>query len=1548
MVMSTKNGQLHVLEWMSVLLQKQISITKDPPEQLLLDCCQVLKQLENSLNFDSQENNTKENLNLFLLACQKYGVPSHEVLSSRVDSKLTNRGLLQIMEAVGLISEKKSQKPFFSTRSPPKVQKSKVRFQNKSETGFNNLIREEFHKIKQLCSTMTPMKKNDTAWKKEWSKSPYLTLHRTLDPGFKLSPNTYQQPKYFEKRIQQYYAIGRVEFSLQLVRQQKHTNQLENVILRLNRSEFSIDVKENGSYQYRYSKVLNSKIRLSQNDPNLFQLVIYENKVRKETEQEKEKEKEKEKKKETEKENERDKETEKEKEIEKEKEKVLEINKENQEIKKEKEIIKPVLELKLISKNTEERNLISKTFQMFKNYYGESPEFNHISGYILGTKNEIMSISLRCLCQGEAIFRVKMINKNNRKLDWFVLKIQKECFLIQKVNSMINNQNIGLKPLTIYWDENYIQTALSGKKNKKKYLLIIIQDNIQAKILRLACRNKNERDLIQNCLTIFENNSTTGSGSSSELVLRQGIEEQRKEEEQNNFDELLIQGSSIEKKIKINKSNEPSTSKLNQFLLPMKKHFLSISAIDIKQASYFSIFDNRGNGTLLNQKLISPFSIEACCQSPLITFQNEKQDLKKWLINQLNKITKDNKTKKFELDLITFQIPQNDISYEDSGFLNGIYLNKNNDNIKNNGDGGEIINDKQKVDPNELGEKCIDNNNYNKITENFTRKKIFFIFTSGGVEIREKNEKENLILKENYSNKQKIFFHPIDLKKILFINNNGLKYILSISTILIKNLFINCFVNFKDYYLKKKLKIKKNGQTKISRQKYIMEIKILCPIENLYNHKESKNQNISKYICSKYKDRNTMNYVKFEINVHNNIEEYLGRGEMYLFQDHFSIQFSGRLIVERLYSPYSKPILFDKKSCYLRFNVDEYEFLNISFDNGQTRDQFFKTFRSRCLNRIQQILPKSSLYQALILQYNGQQITSQIILKFDCFIIKNEIGHLILDYLPGTKCILSRVAKDLIKLQLGNGYPEIKCLFPNILSAEDFIHTFEKCQSRWLTCSHYIFENCSTFQGILLPKNVKTQIILSNSHITLIKYKKRITIERYLLQRSLIFYNTAKDSIFHLKTNTGFLYNFDLPNKHIRDQFFYMLTNFTRKKNKNLKTLSFNEKRMVVRNLSISKIEQLLYSKLINNYNQNMNLSKNNFLFESFYIQFIDKKKLNLVNHQAIIQIYQNFILITKDDGNQNPCLIKNFQINYFPKNYSYLKIKLKKKNTQKQSYLIQFENEKKKLHFFWMVSISKRSNKKTPICLPSNLEFIPESVLIYKNKKIKNFHILYIKLLNSKIILISKNNHLLQYKYSDLRIEIDKKNDNICNIFQNNLLCLIINFNNTNHSFEFCKILTFFKEKTINDKDPTLKNFLQAINRKKNENINHTQLYPHVDQGSDFKINHLNSNFNKINKKISWLSINEKLFQIVFSNVPKKTNQFIFPVIDGLTYEKMNPNNRIKLKNVNLEKILKIEIPNNIIFLVEFTSESRLNCFIKSVKILQLQFIQLLKKNQK
>ncbi|KAJ6246776.1 hypothetical protein M0813_02029 [Anaeramoeba flamelloides] len=1469
---------------MREVLKEKIPL-KSSTNEILDYSCRVMKKFQPK-SFVSLDNlQPKDKLELLLKSCINFGVSELYILSG--NKKITMGRLMTLMKGVGRRVDDLSFEPSFQGINLIKLKNKK---KGLTESQRSRLISR--NPVKRTFSGrtifLTPMKQSDKRRKDSLLLSPFFTLKGNKNVNSPLASEGLLESSGEIKKIQQLYANGETEFNL--IYQNKDKKRIK-VSMILGIAKFILQMEEGDKYIYPFEVIGKSKIRLSRNDPNLFQLLIIEELGDDKTHDNEDKENNKE-------------------------------NLDNNNKKSNGHEIKYLF----VTSNPEERFIITKTFQLYKHYYGNNPEQISQSGEILNYKHEQIALTLRCLKNEISTFNIKLMNEENEKFMKGILQINPEYFIIhptqeQKQAKKKQKNKISLdeeSPLTIYWDESDVETNAPPKDPK---IIEIILDHLNG--FTLKCYSQKQRDLINRCILGFKSNKTDS------FIIKE------KNVPKNNFKKPQLMGTLMKKNVQIQLFPQSPKKSLDfEFF-----QTFDLKKINKKQFAYFAIFNDNGNSPIINLQSRNPFNLETCANSPLLTYDDSNIDRHKYLNKQIKQFLKLGKAD-FEIEIYLvnnfFEQDQNknknkngnekedqDEDEEEREKENGEEKDDDDDDeIDNDIDlSGEDAEEKDSDSDNEEEKENDDDKEQEKEKE-LIKEKISLKLTQDKIliEFMDLKAKKKILLNKNYSSTQKLFAHSEKLTHLLYLDTSGNKFVFNCDTVIIRDLILNSYFIFREQYFYNL----KNKTKKVETKKLLSDyLKIISPKNLLYQCKyERKRKSLYQYPKEKNPRSKEINpkFATYDLQFYNSLEEHIGPGQIFLYQDHFIIKFFSEK-KKRYYSVYSKPLLLEQNSVFCRFHFDEKEYVNIAFPNLKQRNNFIKGFTIRKNNSINCNYNSPTIFKSILLKDNGEMIPIKINVRFDCFFFKSNYSTLRCEYLPDSKCSISKHDSDLIRINLGIGHSTIKCLFQNSIASMQFIKCFHSNKYKWLlgnTQNPKFYFN----QNMKIDDHTNCAIAFTNHRLLCIKKNTQglpTTLNYYSTQNSQLIVDNNNNN----NNNNGRSSNSSSGSINKVDQ------------QRNISKVVLNNKNILKFEFKTTN-EQLVFNKSYKNiahkaereYNRLKFISKklksvtNNNILPSliFHINFYNINNPNFKNDQGFLKLYPNHLIITAQDESTCDSKLINADVQLYAKNSNFLIITIKK-----MKFLISFVNPKHREYFIWIFGTIKKQKK--PNYISAGKEIPITKITDGNNNPICKFKYtpLIIKFQNSSLCVVYSK-EFVEIGYNNLRINIDQKLKNQCNLIKNKKIVYKISFEDNVLALEFAKMFTFFEEK-FSLSDTFLSNLLN-FTKFNNKNTRKKFRKPTVDQNSNYKIGFL-ENKNSNNTTNGWLVIDKNTNKLSIFDLPKHKNFLQFYITDGISIF----TNQQKLQYISMS------LTQNTKFMLNFTSANRKQEFISEIKVIYKEF---------
>ncbi|KAJ3444844.1 chascon isoform d-related [Anaeramoeba flamelloides] len=1532
--MSLKEDKLHVIAWMRDVLNQQIPL-KSTNEEFLDFSCQTMSIIKTSYEPKS-ESDFKIKLEGLIEASKEYGINEKYLIP--IKKKFTKARLITLMKGLGICSEQKEEIIIkFSEVTPIKLKTKKRR--------NRNLVSKSL--VVGKPAVLMPMKRSDRRRHDSLTRSPFVTLKNEPDEGFTISSASFYEQTEEIQRIQQLFTNKECEFVLIYFRKKA---QLKTT-LQFTVTNFIINIENKKKFSFPFQNIQESKVRFSSKDNTLFQLVLIQKIPEEGTNNEN-------------------------------KEENNENKEENEKANKIK-MRKKTFKFQAVSKIA--RHIFSKAFQMYLHYHGDHPESIPLIGEILGYRNEEVALSLRCLANESATFQVRLLNQNSQKVVPIIFQIEKEYFLFQpiKKNSNYTNET----PYTFYWEDQQCQTAVSNKSTKG--LEIIIGEEISTiKVMRIQCYNNKQRDLIQRCFENFQlnykeniqknkikldkvNEEEDDDDDEEEYKYEQKEQEKEQEKEKEKEREKEKQKENEkqkekekENKIEIEIEKEKKEKEDEKKIERKREKMHQVKKENSKQSTYFAIFNNEGISPIIHLQSKLPFLYETCIKSPLLEYPGFKIDRHRWLQKKIHDSSKK--------EIINFNIDL-------------IFYTENN------------IGSKVKLNP----------PTERKRQRQSQRQTILIEFNKSEIIIK---NKERSFLKRQYCNKQKFFAHAEKLNLMIFIDKENNKYILETENCLIRDLIMNIYFYKRKIFLnkvnieqtdknmnqnKKRGKIsntsrkpntRRKANTKSARKANFnskstststntstSKIKSKTRMKSKIDHKHktlkqiddnitiitSQNLNgnyfnINKQINSTFRfktsklnrDKQLIN--EYDIQLYNSLEESIGNAKLLLYKKHFILNFFSKF-KQRYYSPYSKIYFYNKEKNILRFHLDEFEYINISFDNQLIRQNFINKFKklTKLLNN-SNIFSSPIVFKPLLLKNNGQTFFIRIILHHDCFILKSDLQNLRFEYSFMAKVSISNNDKDLARIHFGTSHSPIKLLFQNSITCKQFRNAFNINRSRWVTTS--LQKSYYSFNVEDQKKSTPLQLLLSNNQLIVICNNNNNHHNNNLGKSDHKENNVITDKNNTIPSEIGY---YSTINSRI-------LHDTTKKKNSvriflnNLTKFEFKFKNKIEMNKFIKIYRKLLFilpnpKSILNT----ISLSSKYFnsQFFSFNINVFNLKSPKNILYQGILRIYSQKIFISLENGRNINDSIENIKINFYNKtttkngnldnnnddmntnmdvndNNGNLFNEIFSIELKKDIYLINFCNSKHYEYFIYLFACLKKKFQTNYLNL--NTEFLiqkivskndPKLLLNDQDKKQENKKEQISIQLNKDNFLIIFHNKSILNSYANLRViqNKHKSKSNIVHIIHGQKIKLIITLSSEQSAIRFIKMFTFFEEKFSLKKDRNFRAMDLLIDEIKTfSNIQK----PENGNQDNYKIQYLNKKYEFIQN--GWIVIHHQTNQLLLFNSPtasvshnKGTER------NGEKYISFNILNRIYLNRKVKNPLIVRLLPYDMNFYIKFNSKN-------------------------
>ncbi|KAJ6250560.1 hypothetical protein M0813_15368 [Anaeramoeba flamelloides] len=911
------------------------------------------------------------------------------------------------------------------------------------------------------------------------------------------------------QKIKNYYIEGFVEFNFQYLSENGHKSQCT---LELNKTYFVFATKGNEvNFKWEYKDIEDYKLGISKPNPHRFVLKVKDNS-------------------------------------------------------KEKNFL-------LFSKSVDQRDLIIKTFQMFK-YYCDEDNFKNIviNGDILGYYQEITLYTKR-LVSKEIInldliiksknksksstntgtntntntnTKTKTRNKENNLKKNVIIQFEKKCFFFKILDTKKN-------PPIYYWSQNEINIKLKETNNRVK---LLINNYEEIKQFNLYCINKDFTNILFNLFQEFKqinngnvkaNKHINGKKNFNSYDRRNPIKDLNKDNLQNTNYPTIIGHNEYNNQIFPLKSVrvrtiEDSPVSIIQIYPKIKQDQFEEENEEFNhsQIRYFTTFDYNGIGTVFQNTRLYPYSFKNHSVSLLNHTETSKHSqVINGVINGKSKSTHSN-------------INNNNIN---SHRKNHIYTK-----IKEYLHEGRAIFKVNLIYPHyQFTNKNRNTTTTNNKTTTNVNSKDIPLFKTEPVQIilnketisinpmKEKSKIQPFI--EAYNKYQKLFLNVNKKNILLFISNQSeQKYLLQTNNLILCDLIANCYHIFSQ-----------NHQFSIFKASNKFPIQeIISPLHN--NNYINKNIDLTNSVYEYIKNPKNKNdkgmVLTYIVQLYNSLEDYVGDAKIILFNNYFSIQFQN-LEFNRYYSKYSKIFKYDNYnknyfnkqnlSKFCRLNIDENIYIIFNFKMVKIKSQFIKNFNSKKDKLLKICELKHPMYfESIIASPNRGNFICKITLYRDKYYINTPISNIYGEYLIGTRVKLLNKKKSLrsIKLDLGTGHGLLQLSFANSVQAKDFINNFNFFKNRYIAISNYYlikkFNNVK-LSSSCLPKaplpllkilnneqyndedssnkkkrkskpKTKKKILISNSRLLFLNYHKNT---KKLINSQI--YNLQNSKLFSIK-----------------------------------------------------------------------------------------------------------------------------------------------------------------------------------------------------------------------------------------------------------------------------------------------------------------------------------------------------------------------------------------------------------------------------------------------
>ncbi|KAJ6228868.1 microtubule-associated protein [Anaeramoeba flamelloides] len=721
-------------------------------------------------------------------------------------------------------------------------------------------------------------------------------------------------------------------------------------------------------------------------------------------------------------------------------------------------------QFELESQNIQQRNILQKTFQMYKHYYGNFTEIHPISGKILNFETEIESLALRCYFNKKCTFNIQSINyqkyKENEKKNLKLYNQNKNNFFNSKL--ILQHQFFILflkknKTKKLEWRKYnfdlrkripFNQNLLNKKKKiniqidclklstKQKYNLKFQFNNFKKRLLFQECflKFKEKRSTQDNQLFFSKfsnqdnsnfnhnqnkNNNRQDKNEKIWNVLRDYPESQiltrkQQQEEEGKKQQEEQQQSKQERK---RKNNE------NKKQLQILNNFETINPYS--QVNYFALFDTLGSSEIILDRLKHPPFYECIPISPLILNSKKAINIK----DQLNQKIYKSLRKQEEI----FSIK-----------INGLFIQSKSFQVSTNFQSKL----KLKIHCFEITFHLTNNKNSNydgkfNHSNNFTN--------STGL--------HNLT--KEYSKNQKIFVHPIYLNSFILIDQETDTKILfecehNFNCCLVCNSFLSFRERYARWLVSKRIKTIKSNFIYFLIPKEPFYSKYQIQRINNFNLKKKKFSIFDNKMITKKKSHQNINTNRdneiFTLMIFDSFENIIGNIQIIFYRQFFKIKFQNSIpTMKRFYSYYTKFISFNKDPNFGRFHIDEFKFINIRFFNIEQRNDFLlKLKQQQLINNINLASIKIFEFKCKLSTNHG---TFEVIIKIksDYFMIITSLDTLFCEYSPKSFLqIKKKKGINKLKYHFGNGQM-IKLLFDNFKESEKFITIIQDYSYRFFS-----------------------------------------------------------------------------------------------------------------------------------------------------------------------------------------------------------------------------------------------------------------------------------------------------------------------------------------------------------------------------------------------------------------------------------------------------------------------------------------------------------------
>ncbi|KAJ3432443.1 nnp-1 protein putative nuclear protein 1 nop52 [Anaeramoeba flamelloides] len=1464
--------RLHVIAWMRKILKKKIP-TQPNCSDLIKDCCRVMSIINSSSIEDISNKNDQENLMELFRVCKEFGIPENDLFD--INTYLLSKRwypLTKLMNSVGILCDliKEFEISYQKTKPIQVFVVTNVNNNNKSTTKKRH---KSISSVSNLTSHLSDQQFFNEMAKPEFQKKKKKITMMERNLNFEI------------KKIQRLFGQGETQFIIKLISSSITNLKSMQIILLLQNSR--IIIKRINTNEVLLSRTFVStgiNINLDSKDETIIDLQLHEQ------------------------------------------DEHIDYSTTSMQstlsiINDCSEILEPDYPLTLeehsrfrfqtVSK--QEREIVMKTIQLYSQYPGHSIEALPINGSIIGYREEIIALSLRCLSKGSARFRVYVID-NQQTFHKALLQLD--------IEKMTFDSALDQKQTTFYWDDITINTIIHPIQHK--YLELLINHlGISNKSLKIRCLSKKRRDLIRGCISTFTSNTTsllTKNLKNNQQKFQIQIQKQKQKQKQQNNSKEEDDEEEDGRKNEIGKAkgkeriNGILYSNDNKILIEPNYNNQKISEEQIQfisQAQRFitATYDEYGDANVV-QNIDYFNTFQLISMSNFLIFNNKTENLIKDLNSKIE-------------------------NYLKNGIAN-FYLNKiiikNSKNDNNN----KLDND--------------DDDDDNKLNNEIMKKKILIQMNMKQIEVYfVKNQVKELIFKENFSRSQFFFLHPIISTNFVIFEQNGKKHFFESKSEIQRTLLYNTFLIFRKIshdpksimnYLNLKINflLPKNGiplyysNYNNKKNNYFNSIFEYNDNDNNNNNDDDDDDKLKKNKNSEDEDQSELisenEQINYQLPLYNSFEEYEGVASIGLFKDHFEIKFK-KYLISRYYSPYCNFEFAPNDPLFFRFQIDEKNYIILQFIREKMKENFlndFNFFKNQFLPNIfghpakyytsiltEEIGKQSNLIVTLNRKYlKIIQSTSSTFTPMSTS-ISTSVGRYKLLNIPYqliSSIKISNISDKLLKINFAIG--SIRLQFSNHVELNEFLGSFENVRTRSL--SNAIGFPFINYFGIInyMKKDQKNEIFFF-ARICLTKFK--LIVWQF---KNNFLNNNINSNNDHNKNNSN-------TNKLNTNKFLKIIE--INIKNSKTETFKENPKKIIVR-LSNGNLLTIIFStkKFLKSFQKSFKeLSQGdlkiilrpmpNFLVDSYHpdsfrIAFLNKNYQKTFL-EGIIQLFQKTLsIITLNYDQHLICKLSKISIELCSIDSKFLKLVIpyfKHNNNNKKNInsdgvnndervgerseqgreyeiLISFNDPQQKSRFLWQFNkfklIYNPSITNSNISILNGINYYPKIILSEKN----DFLNISLHLLDKSLKYIER--HMIFYfSYNSIEIELLNNYPDRCYlIFLNKEKKILIQFDDKDLLIEFLNMF----------------HFLKRINNIKYLTERWLNTYP---KESQLSVMNTYKNINIINKRNNVL-IYKKINDILIS----VGRCYLYITKNKVTYKRILIIN-LKKKNYYLNKIQDLRI---------------------------------------